>query len=153
MRQSRPDSGLGAHAVPQQPWRGAYACRQAHPPLPRRISSWGHEPCFRRRRAPLFASSPPPRATAIARDWYFIAEQPAPAPHLAHPEGCAALRIVLVTVPRVSRSCEHFPDGFDLHLLRAMLQAKEGASRRVFSSASRNRDRHLFPCRPVWGML
>ena len=29
----------------------------------------------------------------------------------------AALRIVLVTVPRVSRSCEHFPDGFDLHLL------------------------------------
>jgi len=36
----------------------------------------------------------------------------------AHPEGCAALRIVLVTVPRVSRSCEHFPDGFDLHLLQ-----------------------------------
>ena len=30
-----------------------------------------------------------------------------------HPEGCAALHIVLVTVPRVSRSCEHFPDGFD----------------------------------------
>jgi len=51
------------------------------------------------------------------RDWYFIAEQPAPAPHLAHPEGCAALRIVLVTVPRVCRSCEPFPDGFDLHLL------------------------------------
>ena len=41
------------------------------------------------------------------RDWYFIAEQPAPAPHLAHPEGCAALRIVLVTVPRVRRSCDH----------------------------------------------
>ena len=46
-------------------------------------------------------------------DWYFIAEQPAPAhfiaeqpapaPHLAHPEGCAALCIVLVTVPRVSQ--------------------------------------------------
>ena len=51
------------------------------------------------------------------RDWYFIAEQPAPAPHLAHPGGCAALRIVLVTVPRVSRSREHFPDRFDLHLL------------------------------------
>ena len=33
------------------------------------------------------------------------------------PEGCAALRIVLVTVPRVSCSCEHCPDGFDLHLL------------------------------------
>ena len=26
------------------------------------------------------------------RDWYFIAEQPAPAPQLAHPEECAALR-------------------------------------------------------------
>ena len=50
------------------------------------------------------------------RDSYFIAEQAAPAPHRAHPEGCAALRIVLVTVPRVSRSCEYFPDGFDLHL-------------------------------------
>ena len=51
------------------------------------------------------------------RDWYVIAEQPAPAPHLAHSEECAALRIVLVTVPRVSRSCENFPDGIDLHLL------------------------------------
>jgi hypothetical protein len=50
-------------------------------------------------------------------DWYLIAEQSAPAPHLAHPEGRAALRIVLVTVPRVSRFCEYFPDGFDLHLL------------------------------------
>ena len=35
----------------------------------------------------------------------------------AHPEGFAAQRIVLVTVPRVGRSCEHFPDGLDLHLL------------------------------------
>ena len=26
---------------------------------------------------------------------------------------------MLVTVPRVSRSCEHFSDGFDLHLLHA----------------------------------
>ena len=50
-------------------------------------------------------------------DWYLIAEQPAPAPHLAHPEGCAALLIVLVTVPRVSRSCENFPDGFNRQLL------------------------------------
>jgi len=32
------------------------------------------------------------------REWYFIAEQPAPAPHLAHPGGCAALRIAF-TVP------------------------------------------------------
>ena len=38
----------------------------------------------------------------VCRDWYVIAEQPAPAPHLAHPERCAALRIVLVTVPRFS---------------------------------------------------
>ena len=35
---------------------------------------------------------------------------------MARGEGCAALRIVLVTVAPVSRSCEHFPDGFDLHL-------------------------------------
>ena len=39
------------------------------------------------------------------------------APHLAHLEGCAALRIVLVTMPHVSRSCEHSPDGFKLHPL------------------------------------
>ena len=48
------------------------------------------------------------------RDWYFIAERTAPAPHLAHPEGCAAQRIVLVSVPRINRSCAHIPDGFDL---------------------------------------
>ena len=53
------------------------------------------------------------------RDWYVIAQKPAPAPHLAHPEGCAALRIVPVTMPRASRSGEHFPDGFDLHLLHS----------------------------------
>jgi hypothetical protein len=41
----------------------------------------------------------------------FISEQPAPAPHLAHLEGCAALRIVLVTVPRASLSREHLPRG------------------------------------------
>ena len=53
------------------------------------------------------------------RYWCFSAEQPAPVPHLAHPEGCAAhpegcaaLRIVLVTAPRVSLSCGNFPDGF-----------------------------------------
>ena len=55
----------------------------------------------------------------VQRDWYCIAEQPAPALHLAHKNECAALRIVLVTVPRVSRSCEHFPDGLDLHLLQS----------------------------------
>ena len=47
-------------------------------------------------------------------DWYSIAEQPAPAPHLTNPEGCAALRIVLVTVPRVSRSCEHLRTGVSI---------------------------------------
>ena len=56
-------------------------------------------------------------AHLLHRDWYSIAEQAAPTPHLAPPEGCAALRIVLVTVPRASRSCEHFSDGFDFHLL------------------------------------
>ena len=43
-------------------------------------------------------------------DWYFISEQPAPAPHLADPKACFALRIVLdiasrvivlVTLPRI----------------------------------------------------
>jgi len=29
------------------------------------------------------------------RDWYVIAEQPAASTHLAHPQGCASLRIVL----------------------------------------------------------
>ena len=48
---------------------------------------------------------------------------------LAHLEGCAALRIVLVTVPRVSRSCEHFPDGFDLHTYKPIIEAD---MRRIF---------------------
>jgi hypothetical protein len=30
------------------------------------------------------------------------------------------LRIVPHTVPRVGRSYEHFPDGFELHLLRVV---------------------------------
>jgi len=59
--------------------------------------------------------APPPRALAI--DWYFIAKRTAPPSHLAYLEGCAALRIMLVTASRVSRSCENFLDGFDLHLL------------------------------------
>ena len=63
-------------------------------------------------------SRAPPRERARSRivppparhpeDWYFIAEQPAPAPHLAHPEEFAALCIVLVTVLHVSSSCEYF---------------------------------------------
>jgi len=31
---------------------------------------------------------------------------------------CCPYAYVLITVLRVSRSCEHFPDGFDLHLLQ-----------------------------------
>ena len=50
----------------------------------------------------------------------FIAEKPAPAPQIAHPEGCAALCIVLVAVPHVSRCCKHFPDRFDLYVLQAL---------------------------------
>ena len=63
-------------------------------------------------------------------DRYSIAEQPAPAPHLAHPAGCAALRILLVTVPRVSRSSEDFPDGFDFHPLLGNLHFGAAGGRR-----------------------
>ena len=42
--------------------------------------------------------------------------QRAPLLNLAHRDGRAALRIVLVTAPCVSRSCENFPDGFNLRL-------------------------------------
>ena len=69
----------------------------AQPGIPARAR--GH--CLHHPRVAVLRRVLPPR------DWYFIAEQPAPALHLAHPEGCAALRIVLVTVPRVIRSCEH----------------------------------------------
>ena len=68
----------------------------------------------------------------VFRDWYSFSERPAPAPHLAHPEGCAALRIVLVTVPRVSRACEHFPDGFDHHLY-GLLSRIAGSGFRAWS--------------------
>ena len=57
----------------------------------------------------------------------FVAEQPAQAPHLARLEGRAALRSVLVTVPHTSRSCEHFPDGFDFHLC----QPRKGNAKRT----------------------
>ena len=50
----------------------------------------------------------------LRRYWCFIAEQAAPAPHLAHPEGCVALHIVLITAPHISRSCEHFEGGHNL---------------------------------------
>ena len=72
------------------------------------------------------------RRDVLQRHWYFIAEEPAPAQHLPHPEGCAALLIVLVTVPRISRSCEHFPDGLELHLLRCLAPPLGGALSRLF---------------------
>ena len=53
----------------------------------------------------------------VERSWYFIAMQPAPAPHVAHLEGCDALRVELVTVSCVSRLCKNFLHVFDLHLL------------------------------------
>ena len=36
------------------------------------------------------------------------------------------LRIVPHTVPRVGRSYEHFPDGFELHLLRSAAEVLVG---------------------------
>ena len=45
---------------------------------------------------------------AEERDWLFTAEQAASAPHM--------LRIVPHAAPRVGRSYEHFPDGFELDL-------------------------------------
>jgi len=79
------------------------------------------------------------RGQRITRDWYSIAEQPSPAPHLAHPHGRAALCIVVLTVPCVSRSCEHFPDGFDLlHLSSSFLPSRYRCSRPlIFSRSSR----------------
>ena len=46
------------------------------------------------------SASPPPYS--MCRDWYLIAEQPAPAPLLAHPEGCAldVLSYALYNLPR-----------------------------------------------------
>ena len=41
---------------------------------------------------------------------------------------------MLVAVPRVSRSCEHFPDGFDLHLLQ--LQENVNLRRRARTALS-----------------
>ena len=81
-------------------------CRPLH--LPKRSSMTIFENSSRARPCKLGLSppvSPPPLSPSLpppcGRNWYVIAEQPAPAPHLAYLEGCAALRIVLGTVPRV----------------------------------------------------
>jgi len=41
---------------------------------------------------------------SVQRDWYFIAEQPAPAPHLAHPEGLRASTAAQVVALRAEQS-------------------------------------------------
>ena len=41
------------------------------------------------------------------------------------------LRIVPHTVPRVGRSYEHFPDGFELHLLRGVPTDQVAGFRRI----------------------
>ena len=46
------------------------------------------QPLLRASRSSTARGSSP---TTVQRDWYVIAEQPAPAPHLARPEGWAAL--------------------------------------------------------------
>ena len=53
-----------------------------------------------RGRAMSFLSVQVSRGARRARDWYSIAEQPAPAPHLARPEGRAALTHVCVVRER-----------------------------------------------------
>ena len=96
------------------------------------------------------------------RDWYSIAEQPAPAPHRAHSEGCAALRIVLVTAPRVSRSCENFSNGFDLRLLHLSSERQLSQGEGNVDTASALTGRGSQPAeqvpvflvdKPVWGVL
>ena len=88
----------------------------------------------------------PTHTRGVSRDWYVIAEQPAPAPHLAHPEGCTAPRIVLVTVSRVSRSCEHFPDGVpNTHNHAQQIRQCRGCSRIRWRARSRGRPVTLKP--------
>ena len=82
------------------------------------------------------------------RDWYFVAERPAPAPHLAHPEGCAALRIVLVAVPRVCRSCEHVLDGFDFHLIHLTAGELAGGLNQARQRAGRDWQGHATSVTP-----
>ena len=123
----RPTSASTAPCTPRRmccPMHCASYCAPRKPLL-RAYSGWIRSP------PPTAHSKPPLRYSKLQnpncsrrkvcflyQDWYFIADQPAPAPHLAHPEGCAALCMVLVTEPRVRCSCGHFPDGLDLHLLQ-----------------------------------
>jgi hypothetical protein len=55
----------------------------------------------------------------------------------APPEGCAALRIVLVTVPRVSRSCEHFPNGCEVNSTSNTFPMSLPQSRRTINARFR----------------
>jgi len=62
------------------------------------------------------------------RDWCFFCQtiSASTAPRTSR-RTCCPYAYVLVTVLRVSRSCEHFPDGFDFHLLR---KPRDGALHR-----------------------
>ena len=81
----------------------------------------------------------------VKRDWCFITEQPAPAPHLAHPERCADLRIVLVTVPRVSchrsLTTEFIEEDSSLCLTRATSRNMIGVCHSPLSLAPRDAPR------------
>ena len=59
---------------------------------------------------------------------------------------CCPYAYVLITVLRVSRSCEHFPDGFDLHLLQ--LEWDSCFTRAQYEPALRQEARNL-RARPV----
>jgi len=80
-------SPLGLPSWSAPPWSRAANGSNAKPMAPTSAESSDgacpqedtpHAPALLRLRSPV-------------RDWYFIAEQPAPAPHLARPEGRAAL--------------------------------------------------------------
>jgi len=114
---------LGTHPRVVKSLRSSYTGKCPHIPpvilhgtVSPSESGRGVPSCGRGRRS---MCSPPPRRSCSApatntegsqRDWHFIAKQLAPEPH---PRGA------LLTVPRVGRSCEQFPDGFFLHLLHA----------------------------------
>jgi hypothetical protein len=81
---------------------------RALPPLPtgNTVDEYTSSALHGARHLPCLALHP------YGRDWSFIAKQPASVPHM--------LRIVPRTVLRVGRSCENFPDGFELYLPRSV---------------------------------
>jgi hypothetical protein len=67
-------------------------------------------------------------------------EQLASAPHM--------LRIVPHTVPCLGRSCEHFPDGFEFHLLNVLYMPYSTGPADDARSAGRDHVRHCHQRRP-----